>query len=54
MANFIQELEPKRLKRYRKILEMKKQVEEEERNVIEMDESTHKEPKEKRYENDVL
>jgi hypothetical protein len=51
----MQALEAERLKRYEKILEMKKQIEEEEKNVIEIDEElTHKEPKEKLYENDVL
>jgi hypothetical protein len=48
-------LEAERLNRYKRILEMKKQIEEEERNAIEKDEeSVHKEQKEKRYENDVL
>jgi hypothetical protein len=48
-------LEAERLKRYEKILEMKKQIEEEERNAIETDEEpVHKELKERLYENDVL
>jgi hypothetical protein len=48
-------LEAEKLKRYERILEMKKQIEEEERNAIDKDEEPdHKEPKEIRYENDVL
>jgi hypothetical protein len=48
-------LKAERLKRYQRILEMKKQIEEEERNAIyEDEEPEHKEPKEIRYESDVL
>jgi hypothetical protein len=48
-------LEAERLKRYEKILEMKKQIEEEERNLIETgEEAVHKEPKEICYENNLL
>jgi hypothetical protein len=48
-------LEAERLKRYQRILEMKKQIEEEERNAINKDEEPeHEEPKEIRYESDVL
>jgi hypothetical protein len=48
-------LEVERLKRFEKILEIKKQIEEEERNAIETDEEpVHEEPKEILYENDVL
>jgi hypothetical protein len=47
MANFMHFLEAERLKRYQRILEMKKQIEEEERNTINKDEeSEQKEPKE--------
>jgi hypothetical protein len=50
----MQALETESLKRYEKILKMKKQIEEEEENAIEKDEEpTHKEQKEKLYENDV-
>jgi hypothetical protein len=55
MANFMQALEAERLKRYERILEMKKQIEEEERSTINKDEEPeHKEPKEISYESDVL
>jgi hypothetical protein len=55
MANFMRFLEAERLKRYERILETKKQIEEEERNVIDKDEKPeHKEPKQIRYEIDVL
>jgi hypothetical protein len=47
-------LEAEKLKTYEKILEMKKQIEEEERNAIDNEEPEHNEPKEKHYENDVL
>jgi hypothetical protein len=48
-------LEAERLMRYQRILEMKKQIEEEERNAIDKDEEPeHKEPKEIRYDSDVL
>jgi hypothetical protein len=48
-------LEAERLKRYQRILEMKKQIEKEVRNAIDEDEEPeHKEPKEIHYESDVL
>jgi hypothetical protein len=50
MANFMHFFEAERLKRYERILEMKKQIEEEERSTINRDEEPeHKEPKEIRY-----
>jgi hypothetical protein len=55
MAIFMLFLEAERLKRYERILELKKQIEEEERNTINKDEEPeHKERKEIRYEKDVL
>jgi hypothetical protein len=55
MTIFMCFLEAKRIKRYEEIQEMKKQIEEEERNAIETDEEpVHKEPNEIRYESDVL
>jgi hypothetical protein len=48
-------LETERLKRFQRILKIKKQIEVEERNAIDKDEEPeHKEPKEIRYESDVL
>jgi hypothetical protein len=55
MTNYMRFLEAERLKRFQRILEMKKQIEEEERNAIDEDEEPeHKEPKEIRYESNVL
>jgi hypothetical protein len=55
MAIYMRFLEAERLKRYERILEMKKQIEEEERNAINKDEEPeYNEPKEIRYESDVL
>jgi hypothetical protein len=46
MENFMYVLEAERLKRYEKILEMKKQIEEEEKNTMETDkEPVYKEVK---------
>jgi hypothetical protein len=47
-------LEAERLKRYERILEMKKQIEEERNGIDKDEEPEQKEPKEKVYENDVL
>jgi hypothetical protein len=55
MTNFMRFLEAERLKRYERILEMKKQIEEEERNTIDKDEEPeHKERKEIGYKSNVL